>query len=740
MMKKKILICLSILLVVIGVAAILLLPQTSPFEKKEHVYIAVAGPMRTTAGKAMLKGIRLCLEKREKEGKLKNKKVELLIFNDKNDRRAAVNVASDITDENKALLVLGHYYSSTSIVAGEIYKKNGMPAITASGTDISVTLANDWYFRVVPNNRFQASFIANYLNKDLKEPAASIIVKKGSYGSFLSESFEEAARKIGMEIKKKWEIDKHSKTFDDDLKKIINELRSVDDPGALFFATHGDEAVKIITSIKYPGTKYTIMGPDAFANKSFKELFQRYPQEQSVPGYYSDGIYAVSPFMADTANEKAYAFRQEFIKKYDEEPSWVAACYYDAMSVTLEAIEKAEIEGDEKHIRGDRKKIREFLTSLYSYELAIEGVSGRIYFDRHGDVDRPLSVGIYEKQRFIPAFSQYQLISGTRHIEDTFKKALHGNIITIGENVMMKTRIVYAGIDINEVSKLDMKESTYTIDFYIWFRFHRMFDDTDIQFLNSVYPIRLGTPILEETVNDVTTRAYHLKADFKTDFDFHEYPFDEHRLRIRFRHALQRDKLIFVPDSQGLPQSADPGKLRKTRFDSVSGWNINKISCYQNIITNISTLGSPKFFDLQNAINYSQFNAVIQIERRDWRFILKNFFPVIIMILILYLKCFLPYEYFSVRVPMSMAVLITNAIYHLKILEELEVKYLIVIEYAFFSVYVLVLLSALTSISVYILRKRGAGRKIKFLINAERIIHPCAVLAVGFLFVYTYYK
>ena len=60
-------------------------------------------------------------------------------------------------DQGKALLVLGHSFSSTSIAAGKIYDDSKIPAISGSATALEVTQDKDWYFRVIFNNGLQAA-------------------------------------------------------------------------------------------------------------------------------------------------------------------------------------------------------------------------------------------------------------------------------------------------------------------------------------------------------------------------------------------------------------------------------------------------------------------------------------------------------------------------------------------------------------------------------------------------------
>lgn len=741
-MKKTILILLSILCLVV---IILLLARKLPF-KKEPIYIALAGPMEHKEGKFILMGVNLYLDKVNSQGGIDGRKIELLIFDDKNDKGTAVKVASDIADQGKALLVLGHYYSSASIAAGKIYRKNQIPAITASATAESVTSENDWYFRVVPNNTIMSGFIANYVNRSLKKTSASILFANNSYSLSLANGFEKTAKKLGISIKKKWRFDK---TSDKELKAFMKELEATDDPGMLFIPMYPNEAAKIVTLLKDKGKTYPIIGPDTFSSEIFLDELKKYPKEQTTPGYYSDGIYCTSFYMSNVGSKEAYFFEKEFLRTYNMKPSWESTCYYDAVHVAIEAIKKVGVRG-QKHIRGDRRKIREVLTGFYSSKTGIRGITGDIYFDINGDAIRPCSIGFYENQKQVPSFLQYHQLTSSEGIDDIFKKALEGEVIVIYGKTMKSIWVIYSGVYVNEVNRLDVKNSSYSADFYLWFRFNEDFDDANIKFAdsnpikdqtNTVLNNSLGQPIWEGVENGIITRVYHIKADFKAEFDFHAYPFDQHSVNIHFYHANWiRDKLIYVPDSRGLPSAVQSANRKETvKIDAAPEWKIkDDMLFFETVISKVSSLGHPKLFDLEYEIAYSQFNADIRFER-EFQSIINIFLPVIGMAVILYLTYFISPARLRIRALIIMAVLVVNMAYHLKIVSDMPVEYLTAIEYALFTVYALSVISALMSVFIYNLHEKGDQRRIFFLIYGGKIIYPSLALTAGFLLVFTYY-
>ena len=144
-MKTIRFILLIVLLILCGMALYHILRKT-PFFREDPVYIAVVGPMSGPDkkwGDMMVKGINLYLDEAKHdlvEKSLAERKIELLVFDDQNDAQLAAQIATDIARENKALLVIGHYDSTTSLAAGNVYKRAGIPAITASVTDERVTV------------------------------------------------------------------------------------------------------------------------------------------------------------------------------------------------------------------------------------------------------------------------------------------------------------------------------------------------------------------------------------------------------------------------------------------------------------------------------------------------------------------------------------------------------------------------------------------------------------------------
>ena len=724
-MKKALLFILA--LISLNIVILLLLPQTTPFKKKQIVYIAVAGPMSgkdKVQGEAMLRGIRLSLDKLEEEGRLEDKKIELLIFDDRRDRQTALRIASQLAEQNKVLLVLGHYYSPSSGVAGSIYKKNGIPAITASAIADQIFFDNDWYFRVTPSNRFVSGFVADYMKRGMHQTSASIIYDNDRYGSSLAHHFERRAREVGIQIKGKWSFNREGKGLNESLNQITAHLRAIEDPGVIYFATHASEGVKILTILKHPGTSYTVIGTELFSLPSFLENLKAQPNEKKSPGYYSDRVYTILPFMTEVAGQKAYDFRKEYLKEYNHEPTWVAACYYDAMQVAIRAIEKGEIEGED--IRKDRRSVRDSLVRFNTLRTAIHGVTGSIYFDEKGNVQRPPVVGVYDGQRLFPANLQLQYLSGTRETNSAVQEP--GGTIGPEEPGITSTRVVYIGIDVFEISDPDVNQNIHTIDFFVWFRFAGEFDDKSIRVINAVTPIQLKEPVLEAKDANHTIRGYRVKADFRNETDTYRYPFDRQTIKIEFRHErMPRKNIIFVSDQLEIPGTV-PGKKSGKIMNSLPGWNITRLSRYPDIET---VAWGPE----RNKIDFSRFNAAIEIHRAVWNLVVKIFLPILAMVLILFFIYDIPLNRIGIRSLLIITVPIINTFYYLKFQGVFLRGYL---DIPFLTIYGLAAIAAVVSITAYTLERHGKVEVSRFLHRAAKVFHPTVTVVIGIWLSYVY--
>jgi len=591
----------------------------------ESIYIAVVGPISgstANVGKSYLAGINMALDTINKNGGIRGKQIKLDIYDDKNNNQLAVKCANEIVNKNRALFVIGHNYSSCSIYAGNIYKKACIPAITPASSHIDVTLENNWYFRLTFNDKQQGQFLAYYAKRvfDIKE---SIIVHEDlPYGTYLADEFKKTCSKINIKniFKKKIITSEYSLK---DIEYIVNSIKSIvhkkekqsnSDNLIVFLSVHAPEGIKLVKHIKDAGINVPIITPASLANNAFIEGFNIFLKEKENPGHYTNGIYTATPLIFDTANEKTQHFKELYIKKYDKEPDWRAIFSYDAFMLIADTIERLNISGKSENIKFERKKIRDSIAGLNEISNSYDGISGLLYFDKNGDSKKSISMGVFQNQKIISALIQLQ-----KNI--TIKKNKEDNrIFSIDDDRLYKTNVVYTGIMINEINKIDFKSKNCELTFNIWFRYRGDININDVVFVNSIDNVVMKLIDSDEAKNGLNYRLFNVKGNFKIDFLEKDYPLDQHELGFCFRHkTLDQSKLIFVKDLAGtqLLENITNKEKHYSGKNLPENWNITNKIVFRNIVLE-KPMERLKYLNLigQEPVKFSKFNYIICLEKK----------------------------------------------------------------------------------------------------------------------------
>jgi len=722
----------------------------------DAIYIAVAGPMSgeyEISGQKMLRETKMYIDEVNQAGGVNGKKIKLLIFDDEGKAELAKEKAKEIVENTPAIAVVGHYYSGSSIATKEIYDRAGIAALTATASADELTQGNKSYFRLASSASVQGSFLANYLKSVLQESTASVLYNsKSRFSSSMMKEFVNALVGLKGEIKYQWDTNDFGETIEEQYQGIIRQLlnNKNEDPGTIMVAIRGQDAVDFIVNLKRKGLNYPIIGEDNLGGDDIGELFNLYPEEQARPGYFSDGILAPVSLIFDLANEKAQDLKNKYFEKYQVNPGWRAAAHYDLALVLTEAIKQAQVTGNKNNIAEERQLVRDSLASFNSPENAVEGLQGKLYFDEEGNGKTPLSMGKFENQNFISAFTQLSAVPDIRAVENLEEKLDTGEILIVNDRYWQKTNVVYTGIDLNEITNLDQKTSSYTADFYLWFRYKGDIDASNIEFTNysverldSGEKLELNEPIETKTEDGITYQVYRMKADFKEQFVFGDYPFDSQKISVKFRHANKtRENLIYVVDVVGLQDISGQGILKKLQesevFSTITDWEIASAQIFQDTMRDNSTLGKEELVNTDANLEYSRLNLVVNIERNFVSFSLKNLLPLFFFILVSYLLFFLPFEEISVEA--ISGVLLAIVFFHLSLLEALPdgVGYVVALDYAFYVIYVLISLQMLMVVVGQNPKFEGSTMRLKHLIKISRKVYLILLAIAVFTFAVRY--
>lgn len=711
------------LLLVFGIVTLgglLFFLKTSPTEDPYTIALIAptTGPYQVD-GTMMITGVQFYLDQVNEAGGINGRPVELLICHElrgdalsKAEQEQACGAvdpefqAKSLVQNEKVLAVLGYFFSTNAIAAAEVYE-NKMALVTGTATADAVTLGHDWVFRTIPSSYVTGSILADYSKRILKHQNVGIIHDSSDvYSQSLQEGFKLPFLGQGGVIEEDWQWTLTPQSTEGDIQQIVRKvLQNRNALDLIFIASQQNEAEKLILSLRRKGVDIPIFGGNAIGKTTFAQRFNKYPEEQTQPGYFTDGIHAAAPIMFGVLGKKGQHFAEKYYEKFGNEPNWVAVGAYDAAKAVVDAIRKTNIQGLPTTLQEDRKKIKEHLASITSLEKAIEGETEKLYFDKEGSAIQSITIGLFEQQHYIPGLNQFQLadVSLTTDIEADLEK---GHLLTMNGRYMHKTNMVYTGVEFVEVSNLNEATSDYRVEFYLWFRSTPGVDAAAIQFTNALSPPDMVEMTDKRTLDHgVEYRLFRVKGEFSSVFDFHDYPFDKQQLAIRFHHkTLKRENLVYVVDVVGMKQKRVEHLEEESEdslvFKTGGDWLLKASErFFQDFVVTQSTLGNPQFFGVDFKTEYSRFNAIFPIERNSIGFIIRNLLPVLFVISLAYLSFYLPRDDFATRNGLLSGAILTVAFFHYGLSGNLPgIGYTVALDMAFYAIYGLIVFGLLLTI------------------------------------------
>jgi len=633
------------------------------FKSDAGIHIALVGPMTgktSINGKAYSEGANMAILEINKNGGIRDHKIVLDVYDDKNEQEHAKQCAQEIVDYNRALLVIGHNYSSCSSAGGRIYLKNQIPAITPTSTNPSVTINNPYYFRITFNDNLQGRFLAHYAKKVLRCKGACIISESLAYGSNLADIFSKTLKEMNIPILLHDTFDRKEENLHQRLKCIVENLNSVlnrqsSEDIIVYLSVHSPEGVLLIQHMRDNQIKNPIMTPDALASQSFVDGFSDLKNEQTSPGYYTNGIYVATPFIYDTANEAAQQFKEKYKNRFGKEPDWRAAFAYDATKLAIHAFQKSKIKGGNDNIESDRVLIQKYLSQMNQIQYGLEGITGFNYFDNNGDTPKPISIGVYKNNKLISALTQLRSVYNINEVADIDQALAQERLIRVDGQLMYKTNVVYTGIEMAEINKVNFKERSCHLEFYLWFRYQGDIDFSDIVFPNAIEPILLGTPIKHDHDGQIRYKAFHVAGHFKMDYLSHAYTPGEHLIGIRFHHkTMNENNLIFVTDVIGMRLNDNDSIASRIQQPNILSnaldCQITKAMFHRNVIQK-NSLGSLQYLNEKTGmIDYSCFNLEIWMIKNSLslRGVIENYYwnfliAIITLVMLFFMNLFRSY-------------------------------------------------------------------------------------------------
>ena len=335
-------------------------PDVPPPSDAITVTIAHAGPLTgqiAHQGKDDENGVALALDQANaKKLRIGGKLVtfKLLSEDDQGDPKVGTLVAQKFVDA-KAAAVIGHLNSGVTIPASEIYNKAGIPVISGSSTNPTLTERRmKGVFRTVGRDDQQGPAIAAYIAGEMKGRTVAIIDDKTAYGEGLANEVEKTLKAAQVRIVGR----ERTSDKETDFKSILTRIKSRN-PDVVFHGGMDFTGGPMVKQARELGLKAAFAFGDGACTDEMAQL----------GGPAAEGLACSQAGLPAEAASKE--FLTAFTAKYGPTKLY-APFFYDATNVVIEAMRKA-----------DSTDPARFTPEIYN--VALTGATGRIAFDAKGD-------------------------------------------------------------------------------------------------------------------------------------------------------------------------------------------------------------------------------------------------------------------------------------------------------------------------------------------------------------------
>ncbi|OFI45934.1 branched-chain amino acid ABC transporter substrate-binding protein [Floricoccus penangensis] len=294
-------------------------------------------------------GADLAVKEINESGGINGKKIEVVSKDNKSDNAEAASVASSLVSNDKVVAAVGPATSGAAKATIPNMTQAGVPLITPSGSDDSLTLMkngrlNEFAFRTIFQDSDQGRIISTYVTNNLKAQKVLIYYDNSS----------DYAKGIYSSFKKNFKGDiVDTVTFqsgDKDFQATLSKVKKLN-YDAIVMPGYYNETGLITKQARELGITAPIIGGDGFASDTYVQLSGK---KAATDVHY---VAAFSP--KAPASSKTEPFIKNFKKANNQEPSAFAALAYDAVYMIKEAAEKGKVE-DSAQLAKELAQIKDF--------------------------------------------------------------------------------------------------------------------------------------------------------------------------------------------------------------------------------------------------------------------------------------------------------------------------------------------------------------------------------------------
>jgi branched-chain amino acid transport system substrate-binding protein len=334
-----------------------------------------------TYGESVKNSFLIAVEEANAKGGVAGMKVVYVIQDDKNDPTEAANVANLLINRHRVKAIVGAVTSKTSIPVSDIAQAAKVPALTPTGTNPKITVADgrrkDYMFRSCFIDPFQGSVMARFAVETLKKRSAAVLYDASNdYSKGTAEVFRASFGKQGGKIVA---FEAYGKD-DVDFSALLTKVKA-SGAEALYLPDYYGKVGLIARQAREKGVKAQLIGVDGWDS----------PDLVRIAGAAVEGGYFVNHYSPEDTRPEVQAWVRKYRERHGQLPDALGTLAYDGTMMLFEAIRRAGSD--------DPRKIRDALASIRDFS----GITGKMALDANGDAVKSAAILKIEggRQKFV---------------------------------------------------------------------------------------------------------------------------------------------------------------------------------------------------------------------------------------------------------------------------------------------------------------------------------------------------
>ena len=278
-----------------------------------------------------LNGAELAERKLNAEGGVHGTPIKLIARGNITGDEHAAEIAEALIIEEGVSAIIGPNLSRYAVPIGEVAQAQGIPMVTTTATNPTVTAAGDFVFMSAFTDDFQGKVMAQFATQDLEAKTAAVLTRSGSlYSGGLSQTFIDNFTVSGGEVVVADFYARGDTEFTAQLTAIAETA-----PDVFFLPGFSAEIPLVVEQARTLGITGILLGGDSWDNAALI----------AQSGAVLEGSYFSTFFWADvppgSLGKDAHQFIDTYTSIFGIPPDGGAALGYDALRLTVQAMRRA---------------------------------------------------------------------------------------------------------------------------------------------------------------------------------------------------------------------------------------------------------------------------------------------------------------------------------------------------------------------------------------------------------------